>query len=349
MVVLGVRTRRCCRRRRRRTVDSVVVGEAEHTWPLRARGRGARPPAAVLSGRGAALALGAPWRARRDLIRGRGLLESTIIATRGCPHRCSYCKTCARSTTPASASDRSREVAAEVRTFRAPFFTFWDDQLFMDPAYAMRLFGALEGAGKRWAAMVTLASTANDKLLRAAARAGCACLFLGLESFSTESLRWPPRASTCSTSSATASGASTATASPFRPGSCSASTATKPARSSSRCAGPPPRALTARPSACSPRFRARPLDGARDGRLLTRRLELLQRQDRRHLSARAHDPAGPLERLHVLPPPLLLARMHSPATRPFARAHGAIPRPQPGLRTCSRQPVAWLADPRPAA
>jgi radical SAM superfamily enzyme YgiQ (UPF0313 family) len=36
--------------------------------------------------------------------------------------------------------------------------------------------------------MVTLASTRNEKLLASAAKAGCVCLFLGLESFSTQSL-----------------------------------------------------------------------------------------------------------------------------------------------------------------
>src|SRR5262249_57574001 len=77
----------------------------------------------------------------------------------------------------------------EGKSFGSRFFTFWDDQLFMDARYAMKLFSGLTGAGKRWAAMVTLASTRNERLLAAAARAGCSCLFLGLESFSPESLR----------------------------------------------------------------------------------------------------------------------------------------------------------------
>jgi radical SAM superfamily enzyme YgiQ (UPF0313 family) len=167
--------------------DAVVVGEAERTWPVvladAARGRlrevyrDPEPPSLH----------GLP-QARRDLIRGRGLHRNTIIATRGCPHRCSYCNL-RQIYHPALRFRPVEEVVAEVRTFRSPFFTFWDDQLFMDAAYASRLFAALAGAGKRWAAMVTLASTRNERLLAAAARAGCACLFLGLESFSTESLR----------------------------------------------------------------------------------------------------------------------------------------------------------------
>jgi radical SAM superfamily enzyme YgiQ (UPF0313 family) len=167
--------------------DAVVVGEAERTWPQviadAARGRLQQlyrdplPPSLD----------GIPH-ARRDLIRGRGLLRDTIIATRGCPHRCNFCNL--RQIYDATLRFRPvEEVVAEVRTFRSPLFTFWDDQLFMDAGYALRLFEQLSGVGKRWAAMVTLASTRNERLLRAAVQAGCVCLFLGLESFSAESLR----------------------------------------------------------------------------------------------------------------------------------------------------------------
>jgi len=171
----------------RQHADAVVVGEAERTWPLvlddAAAGRlqslyrDEQPPS-----------LKSLPQARRDLIRGRGLLGDTIIATRGCPHRCNYCNL-RQIYDPTLRFRPVEEVVAEVRTFRSPFFTFWDDQLFMDAGYAMKLFRSLAGVGKRWAAMVTLASTRNERLLAAAARAGCSCLFLGLESFSSESLR----------------------------------------------------------------------------------------------------------------------------------------------------------------
>ncbi len=167
--------------------DAVVVGEAERTWPrlledmeharLERYYRDPLPPP-----------LNGLPQARRDLIFRRGLLKNTIIATRGCPHRCSYCNL-RQIYDPELRFRPVDEVVAEVRTFRTPFFTFWDDQLFMDARYAFRLFEGLAGAGKRWAAMVTLASTRNERLLAAAARAGCVCLFLGLESFSGESLR----------------------------------------------------------------------------------------------------------------------------------------------------------------
>ena len=46
-----------------------------------------------------------------------------------------------------------------------PHLTFWDDQLFADPDYAYRLFGALAGLQRQWAAMVTLSSTRDESLL----------------------------------------------------------------------------------------------------------------------------------------------------------------------------------------
>jgi radical SAM superfamily enzyme YgiQ (UPF0313 family) len=171
----------------RQHADAVVVGEAERTWPrVLADATVGRLEKLYRDEEAPSLA-GIP-QARRDLIHGRGLLGNTIIATRGCPHRCSYCNL--RQIYHSNLRFRPvEEVVAEVRTFRSPFFTFWDDQLFMDATYAMKLFAALAGAGKRWAAMVTLASTRNERLLAAAAKAGCSCLFLGLESFSSESLR----------------------------------------------------------------------------------------------------------------------------------------------------------------
>jgi radical SAM superfamily enzyme YgiQ (UPF0313 family) len=167
--------------------DSVVIGEAETTWPQVLADAAADRLAPRYASSEAPSLSGVPH-ARRDLIHRRGLLRNTIVATRGCPHRCSYCNL--RQIYDTKIRFRPvDEVVAEVRTFRSPFFTFWDDQLFMNPRYALRLFEGLRSQRKRWAAMVTLASTRNERLLKAAANSGCVCLFLGLESFTPASLR----------------------------------------------------------------------------------------------------------------------------------------------------------------
>ena len=167
--------------------DAVVIGEAERTWPAviehAAQGflqpfyRDSDPPSLD----------GLPH-ARRDLIHRRGVCGDTIIATRGCPHRCTYCNL-RQIYDPTPRFRPIEDVIREIKTLRSPLLAFWDDQLFMDTGYAIRLFERLASLGKRWAAMVTLASTQHERLLAAAARAGCVCLFLGLESFSPESLR----------------------------------------------------------------------------------------------------------------------------------------------------------------
>lgn len=167
--------------------DALVIGEAESTWPRALDDAAAGCLQARYATDVPADLTGLPL-PRRDLLRGRALLQDTIVATRGCPHRCTYCNL-RQIYHPDVRLRPVEEVVAEIRTFRSAFFTFWDDQLFMNARFAHRLFEALRGVGKRWAAMVTLASTRDERLLAAAAKAGCACLFVGLESFSAESLR----------------------------------------------------------------------------------------------------------------------------------------------------------------
>jgi radical SAM superfamily enzyme YgiQ (UPF0313 family) len=166
--------------------DVIVIGEAEETWPAVLADAERGNLESVYQTNQPPNLINIPH-ARRDLIHRRGLFASTVIATRGCPHRCHYCNL--RQIYDSSIRFRPVEdVIAEVRSFRTSFFAFWDDQLFMDRRYALKLCKGLEACNKRWAAMVTLSSTNDEELLRAAARAGCVCLFVGLESFSPESL-----------------------------------------------------------------------------------------------------------------------------------------------------------------
>jgi radical SAM superfamily enzyme YgiQ (UPF0313 family) len=168
--------------------DALVIGEAENTWPQLledAAGGDLQPEYRSRPGDSPTLErLPTP---RRDLIAGHGWLADTVIATRGCPHRCHFCNL-RQIYAPELRFRPVEEVATEIRRLHSPFFAFWDDQLFMDRDYARRLFRAMEGLNRRWAAMATQDSLSDDRLLAAAARAGCTCLFLGLESFSTASL-----------------------------------------------------------------------------------------------------------------------------------------------------------------
>ena len=168
--------------------DHLLVGESEETWPLFLKefheGNAGelyvpdKPP--VLD------KLPYP---RWDLLKGRlRVMKGAIIATRGCPHHCRFCNL------KQIYFDRFRvrpvsEVIGEIRRMASRFFVFWDDNLFADKQYALALLRELQKTGKRWAAQVTLADCADDTLLAAARTAGCLYLFIGLESFSADSLQ----------------------------------------------------------------------------------------------------------------------------------------------------------------
>jgi radical SAM superfamily enzyme YgiQ (UPF0313 family) len=169
-----------------RHCDHLVVGEAEETWPqfLEDFQRGCTRPRYTRDHAASLLGLPIP---RRDLIRRRHFTKGAAFATRGCPYACSYCnlKQIYRG------GFRTRpvpEVMTDIQSMANRYFVFWDDNFFGDPEYALRLMTALKRLRRRWAAQVSIDRCADDRLLQLARESGCVYLFVGLESFSEESL-----------------------------------------------------------------------------------------------------------------------------------------------------------------
>ncbi|MDR0813508.1 MAG: B12-binding domain-containing radical SAM protein [Oscillospiraceae bacterium] len=126
-------------------------------------------------------------RPRWDLLDRNRLMKGALFATRGCPYSCRYCNL----KQIYHNSFRTRpinEVVAEIRTLKSLFFVFWDDNLFADKQYAKALFCAIAPLKRKWAAQATLRDCADEELLDLAKKAGCLYLFVGLESFSADSL-----------------------------------------------------------------------------------------------------------------------------------------------------------------
>ena len=118
--------------------------------------------------------------------RGRGPID-TILATRGCPQRCTFCSI----TTFHRHTFRTRPVAhvvEELRTLRRRVL-FVDDNLTADRDYALELFAAIAPLGKRWYGQCSMSTARDDELLRRAAAAGCRGLFVGFESLSVPNLQ----------------------------------------------------------------------------------------------------------------------------------------------------------------
>ncbi len=125
--------------------------------------------------------------ARRDLIYGRHFTKGAVISSRGCPYKCSYCNLKQIYCEPY----RTRpveEVIEEIKKIKSRYFVFWDDNFWGDTDYSKILLKELKKLNKRWAAQVTLERCKDEALLKLAKEAGCVYLFVGIESFSKESL-----------------------------------------------------------------------------------------------------------------------------------------------------------------
>lgn len=167
--------------------DTIFIGEAEETWPVflmdflkghqKSVYKSAYPPS--LEG------LPIP---RRDLVAGNRLTKGSVFATRGCPHNCSFC--CLKKIYHQEFRARPLdEVVEDIKSIPNRHFVFWDDNFFADPLYTKNLLKELIPLKKKWAAQVTAYSCLDEQLLALAKKAGCVYLFLGLESFSNQSLR----------------------------------------------------------------------------------------------------------------------------------------------------------------
>lgn len=167
----------------KRHADSVVIGEAESTWPLLLRDfeEGALHPFYRVAGRIAPESIPEP---RRDLIR-RHYLGDGLLIRRGCPRRCEFCTV----TSLYSNDTRTLEsVMTEVRHLRSKTVFIYDQNLTASMAYARELLVGLRSLKKRWQANGTIDVLGNDEFLRAAQEAGVYYWFIGFESVSQRSL-----------------------------------------------------------------------------------------------------------------------------------------------------------------
>lgn len=124
---------------------------------------------------------------RHLLQSGKYAAVHAVQATRGCPNACEFCSVSAYH----HQTHRCRpveEVCEEIARLSGRFLVFVDDNLTADQAYAQRLFDSLKGLGKLWVTQSTLSIADNPDLVDSAAEAGCAGLFIGLETFSERNL-----------------------------------------------------------------------------------------------------------------------------------------------------------------
>ena len=168
--------------------DSVVMGEAEQTWPLVLSDfkRGNLQPFYESANFCSLDKLAVP---KRNLLNRKGyFFTNTVQTTRGCPFDCVFCSV----TSFYGHTYRVRpveNVISEIGQMEKGFLFFVDDNIVGKPSYAKELFGALIPLKIKWFSQASLSVVKDRELLNLAQRSGCKGLFIGFESLSQENLR----------------------------------------------------------------------------------------------------------------------------------------------------------------
>jgi len=174
-----------------RHADAICVGDAENKMARIMEDARAGRLQRVYDGPAPDLA-DLPVPNRGLLSRWRHQPIDTILATRGCPYKCTFCSITAFH----NHTYRMRpvdQVVEELRTLRTRVL-FVDDNLTADRNYALELFAAIAPLGKRWYGQCSTSIADDAELLRRAAASGCRGLFVGFESLSEPNLHaWHKR------------------------------------------------------------------------------------------------------------------------------------------------------------
>ena len=166
--------------------DSVVVGEADETWPIILKdfeNDSLKPyylPTRPVDPKNIP-------RPRTDIYPKDA--QFAIHATRGCPGKCEFCAITNMKFRNVFRMRPIEEVVDEIKSQPEKTFYFYDDSLTLNIKYALKLFNEIKDLNKKFFAFSNIHTLGkNDELLRVARDAGCVGWAIGFESISQDSL-----------------------------------------------------------------------------------------------------------------------------------------------------------------
>ncbi len=115
-----------------------------------------------------------------------------LIATRGCPHRCSFCifpVAYHRDFRHKSPQQLEGELEMVKRLHPSPFISFSDENMLADRELARAFCQVLEKAGIPWECYCDIGIAQDDALLKQLSSSGCQLVQVGLETLDPENLR----------------------------------------------------------------------------------------------------------------------------------------------------------------
>ncbi|MEI6456535.1 MAG: radical SAM protein [bacterium] len=166
--------------------DSVIVGEAENSWPVFLKDFENGQIRRIYRPDGMVPYLSQPP-PRWDLVNMKRIFQVGIQVSRGCPFNCDFClvsKTFGREMRYRSIGN----VVDEIRSAPTKYFFFVDDNLTFNKNYVKELMKALIPLRISWGCMCSIDVAKDEELLKLMAEAGCFNILIGFESLSPASL-----------------------------------------------------------------------------------------------------------------------------------------------------------------
>lgn len=126
---------------------------------------------------------------RRAILPRRSFLtHASLIATRGCHNRCSFCYLATDGLRMPYRMRDPRQIVGEFEASGESYAVFIDNNLGSRRDYLASLCQALKPIRKIWSAAVTIDVTDDPALIREMALSGCMGVFIGFESLSDDNL-----------------------------------------------------------------------------------------------------------------------------------------------------------------
>lgn len=128
---------------------------------------------------------------RRDLFQKHAyLVPNSMVFTRGCPNRCSFCYVSSFFRGGKSFYTLKLDrILKEIDSLHGRHLYFLDDNLFADKKLSRDLFREMRGMGKLFQGAVTVRGVIEDDLIEQAYEAGFRSAFIGFESTNTANLK----------------------------------------------------------------------------------------------------------------------------------------------------------------
>ena len=162
-------------------VDTVIIGQAERSWPQFLQDFQHGTPLPIYTEEGE-LHLTALPRIRRDLINRKLYFPADIIqASRGCDNGCDFCAI-SHHLGHRTLQRPIGEVIDEIRTLPSRIIIFLDPNFHVDMAYAKELMTALIPLKRQWTCLTTVDTADDEEALRLMRESGCFGALLGIES-----------------------------------------------------------------------------------------------------------------------------------------------------------------------